>query len=183
MESQPPQDPHTPLPAEPDLDVGELRMLTQFIDYYRAVVRRKAEGLTAGQLNRTLAPSTMNLGGLIHHLDYVEDFWFTEQVEGQPASAPWDRAPWSEDGDWDWNRAAGLTPEELLNAYDERVARSRQIQQRWTDPEARVRAAGRQGAGQRMTYRYVLIHLVEEYSRHAGHADLLREAIDGTVGD
>lgn len=163
-------------------------MLTQFLDYYRVVLRRKVEGLTAGQLRQRVGASTMTLGGLLHHLDYVEDEWFGTRVAGDPAASPWDRAPWSEDVDWDWHRAAELTPEEILRGYDERVARSRQIQEGWTEPGAVIGVSGEPGesggSGEPgMTYRYVLVHLVEEYSRHAGHADLLREAIDGSVGD
>ncbi|MGO1884689.1 MAG: mycothiol transferase [Citricoccus sp.] len=116
---QSPQTPQTPLPAEPAESASEIQMLTEFLDYYRAVLRWKAEGLTAEQLRRRTAVSTMTLGGLLHHLDYVEDEWFGTRVAGEPATSPWDQAPW----------------------------------------------------------------LVEEYARHAGHADLLREAIDGSVGD
>lgn len=171
--------PQTPLPAEPAESATEIQMLTQFLDYYRAVLRPKAEGLTTEQLRQRAAVSTMTLGGLLHHLDYVEDEWFGTRLAGEPAASPWDQAPWSEDMDWDWHRAAELTPEQILRGYDDRVARSRQIQRAWTEPGAVIGSPGESG----MTYRYVLIHLVEEYARHAGHADLLREAIDGSVGD
>ena len=169
----------TPLPYDPVHDGTGLEVLTQFLDYYRSVLRRKVEGLEAEDLQRSIPPSTMTLSGLLHHLDYVEDEWLGVRTAGEPPAPPWDRAPWDEDNDWDWHRADELTPEELLAGFDARVERSRLIQHRWTDLDAVIAQPGERGT----TYRYVLVHLIEEYARHAGHADLLRETVDGTVGD
>ncbi|WP_336704918.1 DinB family protein [Micrococcus terreus] len=169
----------TPLLPDPPFGTGELQTLLDFIDYYRVVLRRKAEGLTAEELAHTIAPSTMSLGGMMAHLAYVEDQWFPAIVDGTGQTPPWDTAPWDEDNDWDWHWAQGKSPDQILGLYDRAVERSRAVQERWTDPAAVV--AGDRGEG--MTLRWVLVHLVEEYSRHAGRADLLRESIDGAVGD
>lgn len=175
-------EPSTPLPADPPTNAGERETLVAFLDSFRAVIRRKAEGLDAAQLDRAIAPSTMTLGGMLSHLAFVEDYWFRYHLAGEEPSEPWRSADWAADGDWDWHRAAGMGPAALLAEFDEAVARSRAILEGMPDLDAAAARPPREGRDP-ITVRWVLVHMLEELARHAGHADLLRESIDGAVGD
>jgi hypothetical protein len=109
----------------------------------------------------------------------VEDRWLGERLAGDPAPPPWDSAPWEQDEDWDWHSAAGEAPEELQALYEASVQRADAVLEgRSTDDLA----ATTMRDGGAMNVRFVLLHLIEEYARHAGHADLLRESIDGATG-
>lgn len=94
-----------PRPEPPRLGT-ERETLEGFLDFLRATLEWKASGLTDAQLDQRLAPSTMTLGGLLKHLAYVEDWWFTAVLAGQPDPEPWASAPWAEDPDWEWRSAA-----------------------------------------------------------------------------
>ncbi|RZU61216.1 DinB family protein [Zhihengliuella halotolerans] len=174
-------EPSTPLPPDPPYDAGEREMLLNFIEFYRAIMLRKAEGLTRDELARTVEPSTMSLIGMIKHLAYVEHEWFTHRLEGRPMDAPWANVDWDSDNDWDWNSAAADTWEDVATLYLREVDHSRDIMGRHNDLEAPLAVTTKDGRP--ISLRWMLVHLVEEYARHAGHADLLREAIDGSVGD
>lgn len=174
--------PATPQPADPPKGAGERETLLAFLDFHRAVIRRKAEGLDAAALARTAGSSTMTLGGMLSHLAFVEDFWFRYHLLGEEPSEPWRSADWAADGDWDWHRAAGMEPVELLAEFDEAVARSRAAMEGREDLDAAAGRPPREGA-ELVTVRWVLVHMLEELARHAGHADLIRESIDGAVGD
>lgn len=156
-------------------------MLLEFLDYYRAVIARKADGLTSEQLNRTVASSTLTLGGLVKHLALVEDSWLTVRFAGRPDPAPWAAAPFDEDPDWDLHSAAGDEPADLLALWDAACARSRAV----VDAARSLEEVSADDGGGRGPWnlRWILVHLIEEYARHAGHADLLREDIDGATGD
>lgn len=156
---------------------GERETLVAFLDYYRAVVWRKAEGLDAEALNRRLGPSTLTLGGLLKHLAYVEDVWIDYRLAGHEPREPWRSADWDADADWELTSAAGDEPAYLRELYGAAIQRSRAILAEVSDLGLPLRRDPDTSA------RWMLVHLVEEYARHAGHADLLREAIDGRVGD
>lgn len=158
----------------------ELTDLRAFLDAQRATLLRQVAGLDADQLRRTLAPSTMTLGGMLKHLAYVEDFWFVVTLRGSEPSPPWDTVDWQADGDWDWHSAASDTPDDLLALHAEAVARSEAVLADVTDVETRA-VRSRHGA-EPPTVRWILLHMVEEYARHCGHADLLRESVDGATG-
>ena len=126
----------------------------------------------------------MTLGGLLKHLAYVEDSWFSRTLHARERHAPWDTVDWSADEDWDWHSAADDSPAELRALWSESVERSR----------ARVAEAVADGGmgrladrafpdGQRVSLRWIVCHLIEEYARHNGHADLLRESVDGETGE
>jgi uncharacterized damage-inducible protein DinB len=171
--------------VDPPLRAGEAETLLAFLDYHRDTLRMKVAGLAAEALDRTVPPSTMTLGGLISHLTLVEDSWFSTVLAGNPPAPPWDDVDWDADNDWDWHRAAGLDLEELTAAYDEAVARADACIGDALAADglgAQSVKQSRHGLG-RFSLRWILLHMIEEYARHNGHADLLRESIDGEVGE
>ena len=172
--------------TDPPLAGGEAETLVSFLDYHRDTLRLKTDGLDAAQLDQRLAPSSMTLGGMLKHLAYVEDWWVNQVFAHQPVPEPWASVDWSADGDWDWHSAVEDTPEELRALFDASVATSRRITaEALRSPEGLDTPASRptRDPDRRPTLRWVVVHLLEEYARHNGHADLLRESIDGQVGD
>jgi uncharacterized damage-inducible protein DinB len=166
---------------EPPETGTELEQLTRYLDYQRETILLKAEGLDRDQLSRPHPPSTLTLGGLLNHLALVEDSWFRVRFAGFPDDELWAGHDWDADPDYELRTAAELEPEELRRRYEQACARSREV----------VAAAESldqlsvqpRGNGAHFQLRWVMLHLIEETARHAGHADLLREAIDGTVGE
>ena len=157
-------------------------MLTGWLDHHRGVLRRRAEGLSLGQLaTAPLATSPlMTLGGLLCHLTAMEVWWFAATVAGEDRPLPWTDA----DPDGDWRIPAGIDEAELLRRYDVACAHSDVIIAQ-TSLDAPVAGPGHHAApvpdGGR-TLRWVLTHMLEETARHNGHADLVRELLDGTRG-
>lgn len=169
---------------EPAFSSDEVTMLRGFIDHYRATIRLQASGLSAAQLDQPLPPSDLTLGGMLKHLAFVEDYTTATKLSGSSPGEPWEAADWDSTEDWDFTSAAEDTPGELYALYDGAVERSR----------ARLAAALADGGldqlvdisgpdGQHASLRRLVCDLIEEYGRHAGHADLLREAVDGLVGE
>jgi uncharacterized damage-inducible protein DinB len=160
------------------------RTLLGFLDFQRATLAWKTAGLDAAGLALTVGVSSMTLGGLLKHLAYVEDDWFSRKLHGNDRSAPWDAVDWAGDPDWEWHSAAADPPEQLRALWQESVDRARErvadalaaggLDQpaRWSWPD-----------GRSPSLRWILCHMVEEYARHNGHADLLREAVDGEAGE
>lgn len=174
----------TTTPWEPPLAGTETEHLLGMIERLRATFRWKAGGLDADGLQTRIGSSALTLGGLLKHLAVVEDFQTTAKLRGDPLGAPWDATGWDGTGDWDFASAADDSPEELYALYDGAVGRAR----------ARVQAALADGGldqlvhvsdeeGRHASLRRLLCDLAEEYGRHTGHADLLREAVDGLVGE
>jgi len=158
----------------------ETANLTRFLDEQREILRHKAGGLGPAGLARTLPPSDLTLGGMVKHLAFVEDWWFGRMLLDEKHE-PWASVDWSADADWDWHSAAGDTPDELWAGWEAAVARSRAAVE--ADPRPERQAARQRKDGEPLTLRWILAHLVEEYARHNGHADLIRQSIDGQVGD
>ena len=169
---------------EPPVDADEMTTLLGFLDFLRATVEWKTRGLDAEGLATALPPSTMTLGGLLKHLAYVEDDWFSRTLHDRERAEPWRSVDWSADRDWEWHSAADDSPEELRALWQASVERSRELL-------ASALTTGGPGSPARRTWpdgrapsvRWVVTHMIEEYARHAGHADLLREAADGEVGE
>jgi uncharacterized damage-inducible protein DinB len=162
----------------------EVTMLRAFLDYQRATLAWKCEGLDAAGLQAGIHPSTMTLGGLLKHMALVEDNWFTRRLHGRDIGAPWDTVDWDADSDWEWNSAADDTPEELRTLWHDAVERSRAAVDEALDDGGLDRLAARSWSdGRSPSLRWILCHMIEEYARHNGHADLLREAVDGATGD
>lgn len=168
-------------PTEPTEAPSERQGLEEFLDFYREVMRRKVMGLDQTALNRTVADSSLTLGGIIKHLSLVEESWFVEDILGQELSEPWSAIDWETDRDWDFESAAHDSPDYLLALHAAACERSRQILAGIDDLDTLV--AREPSSGDRFNVRWVLIHMIEEYARHVGHADLIRESIDGATGD
>lgn len=171
-------------PWEPPLAGTEVAHLTGALDRLRTTFRWKAGGLDAAGLATRVGASTLTLGGLLTHLAACEDHMFTTRLRGESIGAPWDAMGWDGSGDWAFTFVAEGTPDQLYALWDGAVARSR----------ARLDAALADGGldqlvhlswpdGRRLSLRRLVCDLIEEYGRHTGHADLLREAVDGLVGE
>jgi hypothetical protein len=169
-----------PEPAWPATDAPERALLEGFLDGYRTVLHRKAAGLDRAQLSTPLAPSDMTLGGLLKHMAFVEDNWFTQVLLGEAPPEPWASVDWDADHDWDWHTAADDPPDVLFDLHQTAVARSRDAACRFDSLDALAARASRDGTP---SLRWIYVHMIEEYARHCGHADLIREAIDGATGD
>jgi len=163
--------------TDPELQVSEREVLRQFLDYHRATLRMKCAGLTDEQLKQRAVPTSgMTLLGLVRHLTDVERSWFRRMLDGQPHE-PLYYGPGDEDGDFD---NLDSTPVgEVWAAYDQAVAEAQQIEATFDDPSDLARGT----TGRPRNVRWVMVHMIKEYARHNGHADLLREAIDGAVGE
>jgi len=171
-----------PVPWEPPLAAGELDHVIGSLDRLRTTFRWKADGLDAAGLNTRIGASALTLGSLLKHLALCEDEIFTMRMRGERIGQPWEEI-WDDAEDWQFRSAAQDTPEELYAFWDGAVARSR----------ARLDAALGEGGldqavhlgwgGNHANLRRLLFDLLEEYGRHTGHADLLREAVDGRVGE
>jgi len=165
---------------DPQPAADERTTLGQFLDYQRATMLGKAEGLTQEQLTRRLPTSALTLAGLLKHLALVEDDWIQVRFLGRPELEPWASAPWDEDRDWEFHTAEHDDPNELRARYADACERSRQAVASARMDDLSV---GTAREGHQWSLRWILTHLIEETSRHNGHADLLREAIDGAVGE
>lgn len=166
------------------MDGDEIATLLSTLERIRRTFAWKCGGLDADGLRATTSASTMTLGGLLKHLALVEADWFAVKLRGEPIGAPWDVVDWDADPDWEWRSAADDSPNELYVLWDSAVTRSR----------AMVAAALAEGGadqpshltwpdGRTPNLRRMLVDMIEEYARHTGHADLLREAVDGLVGE
>ncbi len=142
----------------------------------------KASGLTQEQWGQRLAPSTMTLGGMIYHLTVVEESWFADMFAGEGLGEPWASVDWEADRDWEWNVAPTMEPATVLDAYRRSIERSNEIVAA-ADSLDQLSDKSRGESGEHWSLRWILIHMIEETARHAGHADLIRESIDGEVGD
>ncbi len=179
----PPTDPTTPK-TDPPLAADEVTTLRAFLDYYRATVRRQAEGLTSEQLATPLAPATMTLGGMLKHLAVVEEGWLVETLAGEELGEPWASVDWEADRDWEWHTAAADEPAYLFELYDRAIALAdERIERALTDGDGLDTLSVRHGrrSDEPFSLRWILVHLIEEYARHAGHADLIRESVDGAT--
>ncbi len=169
---------------EPPHAAGETATLLGFLEYQRATLAWKCSGLDAAGLAATVAASSMTLGGMLKHLAYVEEWWCSERLHGQEPQSPWDTVDWDADPDWDWHSAAGDTPGQLHALWQDAVARSRSLVAAALADGGLDRLARRtRPDGEALSLRWILFHLMEEYARHAGHADLLRESVDGLTGE
>ncbi|HEX6452685.1 MAG TPA: DinB family protein [Trebonia sp.] len=165
-----------PNPAAPERDA-----LAQYLDYQRETILLKAEGLTQQQLATTIPTSDLTLAGILYHLALVEESWTEEDFSGLPAREPWNGVDWNADPDWEFRTATTLDPDAVRQRYRDACERSRVVAEKAVSLDELSEKPLRSGA--RFTLRWMLLHLIEETARHAGHADLLREAIDGRTGE
>jgi uncharacterized damage-inducible protein DinB len=155
---------------------SERDMLRAFLDYHRATLAMKCAGLTDQELRRqSMPPSTLSLLGLVRHMAEVERAWFRRTFEDNDAPMVWsDKIDFQAAYD-----ASASTRDEAFTAWEAEVATSRRIEQA---AESLELAAYQPRRGEHVSLRMVMVHVLLEYGRHNGHADLLREGIDGTVG-
>jgi uncharacterized damage-inducible protein DinB len=161
--------------VDPPVDLPESETLDAFLDLHRATLLRKIAGLNDEQLRRRLVPSDTTLLGMVKHLGYVEQNWFQVTFLGLDLPVPWSEA----DPDADFRIEPDESTESVLAWYQEQVALSRAIAAAAGSLDAKAKRAGRED----YTLRWIMVHMIEETARHNGHADILRELIDGATGE
>jgi hypothetical protein len=170
-------------PWEPPFDGDESAAVFGALDRQRTTFRWKCADLDARGLAATLHSSRLTLGGLLKHLALVEDFYLQVKILGADMPSDWDAADWDTDG-WEFTSASDDDPEALYALWDAAVARSRAAV---TEIAARggldAPAAQTLPDGVHPNIRRLVLDLLEEYARHTGHADILREAVDGRTGE
>ncbi|CAM5695398.1 DinB family protein [Streptomyces aurantiogriseus] len=174
----------SPLLREPPVAGSEADTLIGSLERQRRTLAWKCEGLDADGLNARLAPSSITLGGLLKHLALMEEEYFSRRLLGKELGPPWNAVDWDADPDWEWHSAASDTPGQLYALWENAVAASR-ANLRQVPAEGGLDTLARLAwpDGRAPSLRRILVDLVEEYARHVGHADLVRESIDGRVGE
>lgn len=167
---------------EPPVAGDETSTLLGSLERQRATFAWKCSGLDAAGVQATVGASTMTLGGLVKHLALIEDVYFSRRLLGRDMRSLWPDAD-VDDADWEWHSAANDSPEQLLARWRDAVTRSRVA-------VTAVLADGDLGQLVKFTdwddapsLRRVLVDIIEEYARHVGHADLIRESVDGLTGE
>ena len=160
----------------PPLIAGEREMLRAFLDYHRATLAMKCDGLSDEELRRrSMPPSALSLLGLVRHMAEVERLWFRRVINGEDISLVW-----SDEGDFQVAYdASEATRAEAFGAWQAEVEQARRIER---EAESLDVTGHQPRWDEDVSLRLVMLHLMHEYARHNGHADLLREGIDGTVG-
>jgi uncharacterized damage-inducible protein DinB len=156
---------------------GERETLEGFLDWYRAVVERKVEGLTADDAKRVMTPTGMTALGVVKHLGWVERGWFREIFAGEDVEAI------DVDGDNSAEFAVGgdETVGSVIAFYRGEVEQARRV---FRDaPSLDALSARQTSFREQVSLRWIVVHMLEETARHAGHLDVMRESIDGQVGD
>lgn len=168
----------------PPLAANEIDTLLGFLEYQRATLAWKCSGLDEAGLRATVGASSITLGGLLKHLALVEYGWFSCSLHGRVEQAPWDAVDWEAVPDWDWNSAVDDSPEQLRTLWKDNVDRSRTLVAEALADGGLDHLAREIGPdGQAVSLRWIVCHVIEEYTRHNGHADLLRESVDGETGE
>ena len=165
--------------ARPAQNAGEREMLTGWLEHHRGILIWKCENLTAEQLRRrAVEPSTLSLLGLVRHMAGVERLWFRQLFLGEDVADLYDG---SADEDADFNDVNQADPAEAFNAFEQECAASRLAVAEAPSLDVLSKQAS-DYTGQPWSLRWIITHMIEEYARHNGHADLLRERIDGSTG-
>jgi uncharacterized damage-inducible protein DinB len=164
----------TPLPTDPPGELPEREMLMDFLRFYRAVVVRKVEGLPRELAIQPASPSILSALGVVKHLAWVERGWSRRAVLGEEYPVPWT----DEDPDADLRIEDDETVDSLLELYRTECAAA---DARWSEHELDEAFAHRTLG--RVSLRWIIIHMIEETARHAGHLDLISERLDGRTGD
>jgi uncharacterized damage-inducible protein DinB len=165
---------------DPPRQAPERETLESMLDYYRATILRKLEGLSDEDLRKVIVPSGWSLLGLVKHLAYVERNWFRVRLSGESGLA----VPWTdEDPDADFRIEPGESTEQILGFYLDECHRSRAIAAGVALDDLAAEWPADRPPEKRPNLRWILVHMIEETSRHAGHADVVRELIDGKIGE
>ena len=157
---------------------GERETLEGFLDFQRATLEWKVEGLTDEEARQTTAASSLTLAGLVKHLAMVEDQWFRVVLLGEEPADWWRGVDWEADRDWEFRTALDEPIDDLVALYRASCERSREA-------VASVESLDQRAVWgeDRPSLRWIFLHMIEETARHNGHADLLRESIDGATGE
>lgn len=161
-----------PLP-DPPYAADEKTTLAAFLDWYRDTILRKIEGLDKEAATRRLVPSSTTLLGIVKHLAYVERNWFQSAFLGEPSR----RLRTAADPDAEFRIEPGESVDDITGLYRREVERNQQIVA-GASLDDHARRADRTG----YTLRWIMVHMIDETARHAGHADILREQIDAATG-
>jgi uncharacterized damage-inducible protein DinB len=161
--------------TEPAYLLPERAMLEQWLEYHRTTLAWKCDGLSDAQLReRAVPPSSLSLLGLVRHMADVERNWFRRVLGGEDAPALfWSR----ERPDGDFDDVDGAPVAEAFDAWEAECAHAREVAARLGLDDTGLRR------GEQVSLRWVFVHMIEEYARHNGHADFLRERLDGLTGD
>ena len=168
-------------PVTIPLAADERTTLTAFLAHYRRQFLDRCRRVRDDDLRRPLTGSGLTLARLLTHLAYVERVWFTVRLDGAQLPPPFAGLDWRRDVDAEMTVSDGWAGEDLIALLEQTIE----------DSDRRLRASGSldrptegvDGNGDHWSLRWILVHLIEEYARHCGHADLLREAVDGDLAD
>ena len=173
----------TALPEYPPcIDTSERDTYDTFLDYYRAVIARKLEGLSEDDARKAQTPSGMSVLGLVNHMAGVELWWFVEVLLGQAPNYPWTEADMDADPDVEWKPPASTTVADVLAFYQRACTEARAACVGKSLEDVIVMPTADNPKPDR-TLRWIYVHMIEETARHAGHLDVLREHLDGVVYD
>jgi hypothetical protein len=171
-----------PGPVELPTAGPELDTLLGALDRNRRTFAWKVFGLPTEEMRRTLGPSTVTLAGLAKHVALIEDYYFSLGL-GEVMPQPWRDVDFDADPDWEWHTAAGDSAEELQELWEAAVSRSRAAASAFLVGGSADAPVSWTQWDEPPNLRRMLVDMVEEYARHTGHADLIRESIDGLVGE
>jgi uncharacterized damage-inducible protein DinB len=170
-----------PIPrSDPEPSTDERTMLVEFLDYYRATIEQKVDGVDDAQARTTVGPSELTLIGIVRHLTEVERNWFRAKFLGEDAPYYYCDA---DDEDRDWHPRPDETLADALALYRAECERAREITAAAASLDELSKVGVRWYGERPVSLRWILVHMIEETARHAGHADFLREAVDGVTGD
>jgi Protein of unknown function (DUF664) len=162
---------------------NEIESLLGALERNRRTLAWKCGGVDSAGMRATLGSSSVTLGGLLKHLALVEDDSFSRSLLGRDLGSPWDGVDWDADPDWEWQSAADDTPEQLMALWRGAVVRSRAAVAEALADDGLDRLAVRTRWTEAPSLRRIMVDMIEEYARHTGHADLIRESVDGLVGE
>ncbi len=166
--------------SDPSKAADEKTSLAEFLDFQRATILWKIEGLESEQAAARPIPTTaLTPAGIVKHLAWVEDHWFQGVFKGVDLPEPWASAPFDDDHDWEFHSALDDDLADTRALYQAACERSRAVLAQTTIDQLSVGVRD----GEPFSMRWIMLHMIEETARHAGHVDLLREAIDGETGE
>ncbi|MBU3690148.1 MAG: mini-circle protein [Acidimicrobiales bacterium mtb01] len=169
---------------EPPYAADERSTLIGFLEWQRSTLEWKTRGLDETGLRATTAKSTMTLAGILKHMAWVEDHWFSYILLGRERAEPWTTVDFSFSPDWEWTSALADSAEAVRSMWVASCAASRSCVDEAMSHSGLDQLSTRStSSGDQPSLRWILVHMIEEYARHNGHADLLREAVDGQVGE
>lgn len=167
---------------EPPAIGREIATLVGSLERQRATFAWKCADLDAAGLCVSIGASSVTLGGLLKHLAFMEDINFSRDLAGLDLPPPWNVVDWSSEQGWEWRSAAQDTPEQLYALWGDAVARSRSAVAHALSDAGMDRLFST-ASGKSLSLRRLLVDMIEEYARHTGQADLIRESVDGRVGE